>query len=355
MVKVRLGLIAFANDGGLGAQTRRLAQMLKPDRIMVVDSSGFSRNKEQHFEWYKDFNYFVVNGFPNNDDVKKFLPGLTHVLAVENPYNFGLVYWGQKMGIKILVQSNYEFCDNLDKPWLPVPDLFLMPSHWKVREMRELYQDRVKMLPPPIDPKEFAKARSINLYRKAKKRRFLHVIGTAAMEDRNGTLDLLEAVKLSKADFELVIKTQHPLSMNVFLDDPRVTYEIDNVKDNNDLYSEFDVLLLPRRWGGLSLTMDEAMMSALPVLTTDISPNNDWLPKEWLVESVAKRKFIARSSITCYSVDHKKYADKIDEFANMSVVDMAFHKGRAYGLAARTFSPKELKRKYLFLLHNRES
>ena len=353
--KTRLGLIAFANDGGIGTQTRRLAQMLKPERTMVIDSTGISPNKQQHFEWYKDHNPFIVKQFPpSNEDVQKFLPGLTHILCVENPYNFNLVWYGQKQGTKIFCQSNYEFCDNLDKPYLPVPDKFLMPSYWKVEEMTKLFgPDVVMHLPPPIDPAEFERARTVNMKRSGKVR-FLHVIGTAAHNDRNGTIDLLDSISKTTSDFELVIKSQHPLSMSIFLDDPRVKYEVNNVVANNDLYQDFDALLLPRRWGGLSLTLNEALMSGLPAIMTNISPQDMWLPREWLIDSTLKGSFPTRAPIEFYSVDHEKLAQKIDEFATMGE-KLKEEKKIAFKIAVDSFSPEVLEDRYLRLFYNWES
>lgn len=351
---VKLGLIAFCNDGGLGAQTRRLSQMLNPDRIMLIDSSPFSRNKQQHFEWYPTDRTFLASQFPpSNNDVQQFLKGLTHVLVCENPYNFGLVHWGKEQGVKILVQSNYEFCDNLAQPWLPVPDYFLMPSYWKIQEMeKEFGRERVKYLPPPINPAEFDIAREVNLKRTGKKR-FVHVIGTGAAEDRNGTFDVLDAMRLSKGDFELVIKSQHNLPMDVFLDDPRVTYEVGNMVDQNDLYKNFDAMLLPRRWGGLCLTMCEALMSGLPVLMTDVSPNKEILPASWLTPSKQGKSFRARSAvIETYSVDHEKYANKIADFANISDQQLLGLKHQAFDIAKENWSFEELKPEYLNFLNN---
>lgn len=342
----KLGLIAFANDGGLGAQTRRLAKMLNPERVLIVDSSGFSPNKEQHFDWYKDYPHFVSSGFPNNEDVKAFLQNLTHVFTCENPYNFNLVWFGQKQGTKIYCQSNYEFCENLDKPYLPVPDKFLMPSYWKLEEMKELFgDDRVEYLPPPIDINEFKEAREINFARSGKPR-FLHVLGTRASADRNGTLDLLDAMKFSKGDFELVIKTQHQLPMDYFLDDPRIQYSIEPVEKNADLYKDFDALILPRRWGGLSLTTNEALISGLPVMMTDISPNNELLPSSWLVHSEKKGEFMARSKIDVYSANHKALAAKIDSWASEGNSVNPAMKHRAYYLGVTNFSEEALKPRY---------
>ena len=353
---VKLGLIAFANDGGIGAQTRRLAYMLKPDRIMVVNSSGFSQNKAQHFEWYKGFNFFVVGSFPTNEEVRRFLPGLTHVLCVENPYNFGLVHWGQEQGTKILVQSNYEFCQNIAEPWLPVPDKFIMPSFWKLDEMKKRFgENKVTYLPPPIDPDEFKKTREKNLSREGKIK-FLHVIGTPAAQDRNGTFDVLEAVRRSKGDFELTVRSQHPLSMDVFLDDPRIVYEVENIKENASIFDDFDALLLPRRWGGLSLTLNESMMAGMVPLVTDISPQDMWIPQEWRVKSIHKGAFPSKVGlIDFYSVDHQVYANKIDEFAAMGRGKLEAEKEISFRIASSAFSQETLLDQYLYLFNDWKS
>lgn len=352
----KVGMICFANDGGLGSQTRRLAKLINPDVIMVINSSGFSKNKTQHYEWYEwHHNYFVVDGMPGNKAIQIFLQNLTHAFVVENPYNFGLVYWGQKQGTKILCQSNYEFCENLDKPWLPTVDKFLMPSHWMMDDMIERFgADRVQYLPPAIDPAEFTEARETNMKRTGKKR-FLHLIGTAAMQDRNGTFDLLDAIKLTKGDFDLVIRSQHPLSMDVYLDDPRVSYEVNNLGGNFELYKDFDVLLLPRRWGGLCLPMHEALMSGLPVLMTNITPQKEILPDNWLVPASRVGAFMARSEIPYYSAFPEIHANMIDTFAMMSDWVILEEKRKAFDLATRNYSFDALRDKYLALFNDRES
>lgn len=346
MVK-RIGFIVFANNSGLGAQTRRLAQILKPDKVLIVDSSYFSDNKEQHFEWYKDFPSIISKGFPSNDDVLSFLDGLDVVFTCENPFNFNLVYWAHQRGIKVYCQVNYEFCENLSKPYLPVPDKFLMPSYWKIEDMQLRYGDKVSYLPPIMDIKEFEEVRAHNLYRDGKKR-FLHIAGTVAHLDRNGTLDLLAAVKLCKGDFELVVKTQHPLEMEYQVDDPRVTYELTNTKTNAELYENFDALILPRRYGGLSLTTNEALMCGLPVIMTDISPNRELLPASWLVPSRRKEFFMSRSLISVYEADQEKLAERIDYFVENLNIGI---KHQAVDIAMKNFSDSALRWKYLDLFN----
>lgn len=342
---VKIGLIAFANNSGLGAQTRRLADMIKPDKVLLVDSSPFSENKEKNFDWYKGLNVQISYGFPSNEDILKFLDGLTHVFTCENPFNFNLVHWGKEKGIKIFCQANYEFCENLSKPYLPVPDKFYMPSYWKIDDMKLHFgEDRVEYLPPPIDPAEFQKTRQVNLKRSSKKR-FLHIIGTMAHLDRNGTLDLLKALEFSKGDFELVIRTQHQLTMEYKTEDPRVTYDLDSKPTNAELYEDFDALILPRRYGGLSLTTNEALMSAMPVIMPNISPNNKLLPSSWLVPAYRSSYFPSRSLIAVYSVDIQALADKIDSWCSENPVNNTM-KERAFKIAMDNFSFEVLKPKY---------
>lgn len=340
---VKLGIICLANDSGLGVQTRRLTYMLKPERVLVIDSTGFSKNKEQHFDWYESFQGYKTDGFPSNHEIKVFLEGLTHVLVCENPLNFSLMSEAKKRGIKVFIQTNYEFTDHLIHKQLELPHKFLMPSHWHVDTMKQKFGDnKVAYLPPPIDPKEFSVARETNLARTGK-RRFLHIIGTLAAHDRNGTLDLLSALANTSSDFELLIRSQQELPPEYLSDDRRVSYAIDNVKETQVMYQDFDALILPRRYGGLSLTTNEALMSALPVIMPAISPNDELLPQEWLVDATRTGQFVARVPIDIYTTNARLLAEKIDWLCN---ADLEALKTQAFALAYSNFSVSELKPKY---------
>ena len=347
MVNMKLGIFVFANDSGLGAQTRRLTYMLKPDRILAIDSSSFSKNKEQHFDWYNGFDGYKVQGFPTDREVRVFLKNLTHVLVCENPLNHSLMRIANNMGVKVFIQSNWEFCDHLNRPHLEHPYKFLMPSYWKVKEMKDLFGVKnVVYLPPPINPNEFKNARERNFERKnnaISTPKFLHIVGTLAANDRNGTLDLLDAMRFSKERFELTIRSQRELPQEYMIDDPRVKYDIGNIKDAQDMYYDFDALILPRRYGGLSLTTCESLMSGLPVFMTDISPNNELLPKEWLVKSAKKGEFITRTMISIYGPVIKKLAEKLDWICNQDLDKM---KIEAFSIGYDSFSESVLKPKY---------
>lgn len=340
---MQLGIIALANDSGLGAQTRRLTYMLKPSRVMVIDSSSFSKNSVQHFDWYENFSGYRVNGFPTSREMRIFIKGLTHVLVCENPFNFSLLSDAKRQGTKVYIQSNYEFCDHLINDLTP-PYKFLMPSYWHINTMKERFGDNTVMyLPPPIDVNEFNVSRETNLARKDKKK-FLHIVGTLAANDRNGTLSILEAMKHAKADFDLIIRSQHELPENYIIHDRRVKYIIENAKDAQEMYNDFDALILPRRYGGLSLTTNEALMSAMPVIMPDISPNNELLPKDWLIPARRIGDFIARTPIEIFEADARLLAEKMDWMAQNDIQNWKLD---AYNLAYESFSFTKLLPKYL--------
>lgn len=315
---------------------------------MAIDSSGFSKNKAQHFDWYDSFTGYKVQGFPKNNEIRVFLKGLTHVLVCENPLNFYLLSQAKRMGVKVFIQSNYEFCDHLNRS-LELPTKFLMPSYWMVQEMKDKFgDDVVQYLPPPIRPAEFKNAREVN-FERADKPRLLHIIGTLAANDRNGTLDLLDATRHTWSDYELVIRSQHELPKEYMVSDRRIRYVIENELDVENMYKDFDALILPRRYGGLSLTTCEALMSGMPVIMPDISPNNELLPKEWLVDARKKGEFYTRTNIDIYQVSPVDLAEKIDWFIQQ---DQNLLKTQAFDIGYNEFSDSVLKPKYEKLLNN---
>lgn len=338
-------MIVRADKSGLGYQTRALAYMLRPEKIMLIDSSSFNQSK-QHPEWYDGFSGIVVKGFPSIREKLAFLQGVTSILTCEIPYGYDLFALAEQRGIKTYLQYNYEFFDYLLHPQWPRPTMFLSSSYWHFEEVKEQFPNTI-YLPTPIYHEEFSSARDINLARSGR-RRFLHIVGKQAVHDRNGTLSLLEALKCSTADFELVIKSQKPLDLTC--DDRRVTFDCHDLDDQAELYSGFDALIMPRRYGGQCLPMCEALMSCLPVLMTDVSPNNRVLPSEWLVPVVRTGEFMTRTMIDIFSAEPGRLGARLDEWAQMDDSKLNAAKADAFELAYDNYSISVLRPKYEALL-----
>ena len=345
---MKIGLIARSDNTGLGSQTYQLAKMLNPDRIMLVDSFPFNKN-QQYPERYDIFNnvYHSRGRFVGRETVASFIKRLDVVLTCETFYYPKFIDVANRMGVKTILQYNYEFLDYLQNDSLTLPNMLLAPSLWNFDDVKSKFGDktRLEFLPPPTNEDNFKNARAFNMSKDH--RRILHVAGKIADHDRNGTQTIIKMLQHSKEDYEIVIKTQSEVPTNY--KDSRLKIEHANPKEQESLYEGFDAMILPRRYAGLCLPMNEALMSGLPVFMTDVSPNNHFLPKDWLIKSNKISEFMTRTMIDIHEADEKILAKKID---NYIVKDKIEDKKKAYEIGYNNFSPNVLKDKYIDLINS---
>lgn len=352
---MKLGLIARADNSGLGTQTHEFYKHMHPAKTMVVNISKYNNNK-QYPERYPDGMH--IYGFPSVRQVEDFLQGLDVVFIAEAAYNPWLYIRARELGIKTAVQYNYEFFD-----WFsgqtPMPDLFIAPSTWHYPEVDAFIKDynvRNKCdiwhtyLHCPVN-RELLPLRHI-----PQARTFLHVAGRAAAHDRNGTMTVIDAAQYLKTPAQIKIHFQGEQGLA-----HQATHQIgeyiakiktDNIEiiqnefeNYQDIYTEGDVLLLPRRYGGNCLPMNEALSVGMPVIMTNISPNNDFLPENWLVPAAKISQFTPRTTVGIYEADPRAIADIIDYMYNLTERDFEHHTRMADGLAD-TISWQALKPKY---------
>lgn len=302
----RCGLIARADSGGLASQTFDFYTHMRPHKTMVVDI--------EHLTGYpNDFTKYpgaqIVKGFePTLNELDLFLRDIDVVFTVECPYNYALFSMARERGIKTVLQYNYEWLENLAQQQLPEPDLFLAPSKWHINDMPFA---PVEYMHVPIDRQKFPfKQRTI-----AKK--FLHIAGHRTHEDRNGTSLLLEALPYIQGDVEIVIRTQDDLPRPYT--DHRLTIIKEDLSDNKGLFNDEDVLILPRRYGGLSLQLNEALSCGMPVLMTDIEPQNEFLPHEWLMPYATVGQIMIKTNVQVYNTTPQILANKISEVAGRNI------------------------------------
>jgi glycosyltransferase involved in cell wall biosynthesis len=344
---MRIGIVARCDDTGLGNQTRELVNMLQPDKILLINSRFFNQNK-QHTEWYDGYNYkTTVKGFPTSSEIADFVKGVDVVISCETFYNPKFIDIARKYGVKTILQYNYEFFGNLTNPDWSLPDILIAPSLWNMDKIVQLYGDRCKVvyLPPPTNHEKFKNAKENNISKTHN--RILHIGGKAAVKDRNGTNTVIDMLRYSKGDYEVVIKTQSEL--NISYKNDRLTIETNTTKDPQDLYSGYDAMVLPRRYAGLCLPMNEALLSGLPVFMPRISPNNVILPDEWTVEASKIDEFKAKAIIDVYDVDPKTLASRLDYYMKNKNNTI---KQKAFDLGFINFSTESLKDKYINLINS---
>ena len=154
------------------------------------------------------------------------------------------------------------------------------------------------------------------------------------------TMLLMYAMQRNRSDFELVVKSQQPLEP--IIKDKRITWDPSAPDDQWRLYADFDALIMPRRYGGLCLPLNEALTGGLPVIMSHTSPNDAVLPGDWLVQGAFNGGFTSRVPIPYFNVNVALLARKLDEWAAMPDEVLDQHKARALELS-RQFDPEALR------------
>jgi hypothetical protein len=345
---MRIGIIARSDNTGLGYQTKELTDMLKPDKVMLIDFSPHNNNV-QHPEWYDGYNVTNVLGYPTGKEIEKFLNNLDVVLSCETFYNNEeFIEIAKVKNVKTFLQYNYELFGNLVKKKMPLPDVLISPSSWELQSVIDKFGRKAKVvhIPPPTTPGIFSNALKENISKTHN--RILHIGGKRAAMDRNGTDTVVEMLRYSKANYELVIRTQTRLEISS--NDSRLTIDYNDQKNREDMYSGFDFMVLPRRYAGLCLPMNEALLSGLPVFMTNISPNNKVLPSDWLVDASVVDQFKAKTLIDVYGANPRQLAEMIDEYVMLK--DKAEQKRIALEIGTNNFAPEKLKNKYYELFNS---
>jgi glycosyltransferase involved in cell wall biosynthesis len=275
-----------------------------------------------------------------------FLGDVDVVLSCETFYDQNFISFANKRNVKTILQYNYELFGHLSNPNLPLPTILLSPSVWQIESIKKMFGGKTKIehLPPPTDERLFNKIKENNLSKSHN--RILHIAGKKAAKDRNGTETVIDMLKHSKADYELIIKSQSEIETNI--KDSRLKIEVGNPDNREDMYDGFDAMVLPRRYAGLCLPMNEALLSALPVFMTDISPNSFILPPEWLVKSDSIGTIRTKVRLELFEADPRALAKTIDDY--IAIKDKTSYKQQAYSIGIANFSPSILKNKYSELI-----
>jgi hypothetical protein len=291
---MRIGLLTRRDNSGLGYQTKALYELLKPTRVLCIDSTPFNGHS-QNLNWYKDADYLqITNGFPTDHDIDLFLRELDILITCEIPYNYTLFSLAKERGIKTVLQPNAEFNQHFYGKTLPKPDAFFLPSKWYEQETKELGIPTYYCPPPTF------KEQKRNITKEQGKLRVLHIGGKKAFLDRNGTDDVS---KINLPDVEITISQQ-------------VMSEEDN---NMDLYKgDYDIVLIPRKYGGLCLPMRESLAFGYPVIMPHIPPNNDLLPKEWLSSPSRRTQRMMKRLINVYENDIQSIVKRLEYFRDMT-------------------------------------
>lgn len=288
---MKVGLLARADNRGLGLQTWEAYRHLQPTSTIVVDMSANTPYK-QHFDRYPGCPVAEPDQLLGAAKRAGWFDGAVDVIfTAETPYDYRLYDTARTAGVATVCQVNPEFYRHGREPDLPAPTMAVTPTPWLSDRM-----PGVAVLPFPVDRDRCTfRRRPTDPDRVT----FLHVAGHRAAYDRNGTSTLLQALARTTVPMRVLVRSQSDLDLGdrTGIDHLDVDLIVDDVPDYWRLYDDGDVLVLPRRYGGQSLPMNEAMSCGLPVIATDLIPQREWLPPATLISTVRRRRFRTQAGL----------------------------------------------------------
>lgn len=257
----RVGTINYATNQGLGILAKSFYDAGVVTDFMLVEHSS----RPSHREWYPpEILSTKVNPF-SRSTARQFLASVGSVLFFETPFDWSLIGYCRKIGTRTILMPMYE-C--MPEPLPLYPDRIINPSL-----LDQEYYPQGSFIPIPVNTP----------WRKRERAEvFVHNAGHGGLDGRNGTKELLDAMKYVASPIKLMIRSQAKLPASEGLQDPRVTI-LKGTFPQEKLWSEGDVFIFPEKFNGLSLPLQEARASGMLVMATDRFPMNTWLPREPLI------------------------------------------------------------------------
>lgn len=309
---MRIALLAYATDTGLGHQTQEFYKHMRPAKTLIADLSDFNGMPLFLDRFDVDENVKAVKGIPNCDAMDWLSNDVDVIFICETPLNYCLFEKAKRKGVPVVLQYNYEFLDYLQRSE-EAPAVLAAPSSWNRDKVEQLGIAPVVDWPVPTNTDDI-KPRTIE-----KAQTFVHIAGKEAAHDRNGTFTFLEAAIKTGKRYKYRLYVQNAserLRKRITVVSRDIDVEmIENTPNYTDIYKSGDVLVMPRKYGGLCLPMQEALAAGMPVIMSDVSPNDQRLPKQWLVKATKKSSFMARTEIDIYETDVDHLAYKMAQFA----------------------------------------
>lgn len=271
-------MIGRADDGGLGVMTQEIARHLQPDRVLVPRLEGGSANRDGF-----DVSRFTGDGGSSvreeawdggmfsDSSLRWVVDEVQAVYTAETCYDERLAHLCAERGVRLFIHAMPELFGPELRAAQELGARILLPTSWE----RHRFNGDTRILPVPV-----ARDRLPGTERRTIKT-FLHP-SAPAMLDRNGTDLVREAIGHVKNACTLIVSGPGAPKERTRVGVVDVV-PLDHQRNYWQVYEDADALVLPRRYGGLSLPMQEAASCGFPIVTTRLSPQDEWVNDRTMV------------------------------------------------------------------------
>jgi hypothetical protein len=272
---MKVGSVVYATNQGLGHLAKSFFDAGVIDKVMIYRHPHGEIAAPTHREWYpNDTPVLIASNFASKV-AERFLDDVDVMLFFETPFDWSFANRCHEREVKTVLIPMYE--------WFPFNpphafDLFLNPS-----ALDQMYFSHGTHIPVPVD-------NDIKHTMRHTATRFLHNAGHIGSRNHKGTLELLRAMEFVQSPIQLTVRCQHTKGLHrllhssgINIDDPRLEIIDHEIPRGELFHADFDVYIAPEKYNGLSLPLQQAFASGMPVMTSDRFPHNTWLPNEILI------------------------------------------------------------------------
>jgi len=268
---MRAGLIARAEDRGLGHITWAASQALPWDRVAVIDYEPRNTAVPNHLDRYPDATRLWCDiwttGRLDETAARAWLDGLDVVYSAETLYDWRLADWARDAGVATVVHGMPEYWRHaMNRRW-PQPTRWWWPTPW-----------RLDHLPAgPVVPIPVEAMAPMNRPADDGELTVVHTLGHRCQHDRNGTNALARALRRVSIDVTVRVYTQErTLDLGPVPGNVNLRVHCGGVDDRFDMFAGAHLLMMPRRYGGLCLPVQEAMSVGVAASMPAITANGWW-------------------------------------------------------------------------------
>lgn len=333
-MSLRVGLIARAEQRGLGILTAAFYRHMRPDRTLVVDMGPLAGGFVPDFGQYPDATVVPFDGHymqaevaghtlrGTPDDFRWWLAGLDVVYSAETFYDWRLVEWADQLGVATVLHAMPEFYRHATDPFMPRPTQVWNPTCWRM----DLLPPGSPVVPVPVEDDVWP----LRPAGTDGPLQVVHVAGHRAAGDRNGTLLLLAAAQRCHQPMDITVHCQ---DANLPVVRPRagavrLRMVAGGQPHRTDLYAGGQVLVLPRRYGGLCMPAQEALGAGLALAMPQCPPNPETWPLVGLRGRWDARQPTPSGGVRSFSADPAVMARAMDSLARRPAY-LAEMQGRA--------------------------
>lgn len=264
---MRIGTVCYATSRGLGHLAKSFIDHGVVTDIFVIEHSGVPTN----WDWYPNAPHTPIKRM-DRSLLRDFASKMDAMLFFETPFDWSILGYCREKGIKTFLMTMYE-CTPKHRPH--EPDVFICPSLLDI----QYFPERSVFLPIPVDTQKTP----WKLRERAET--FIHNGGYLGLRGREGTTLLIDAMDHVKSPIRLILRVQENVK-GIHLynaqTNPKIDYRPETIP-YGELYATGDVAVMPQKFNGCSLPIQEAYASGLLVMTTNRFPMNWWLPTEPMI------------------------------------------------------------------------